>query len=208
MPDRCCVECGAPVHGQGRHLYCSDECKLITRTCVTCGEDFRAERKRRNRIPVCSIQCRPSRSWGNPQLQFDCLGCGDQITAYACQRRKYCSRSCAALHRPINGKPSKIADAAIDEFLRGTPLLCELEKRLGRWSVDLALPLQQIAVELDGEYWHGLPAMVEKDRRKDAWLAEHGWTVVRVVMSKDDSPGSIARRISEELTPCLMQAAA
>lgn len=111
------------------------------------------------------------------------------------------------MHRPINGKPSKIADAAIDEFLKGTPLLCELEKRLGRWSVDLALPLHNIAVELDGEYWHSLPAMVEKDRRKDEWLDANGWHVIRIVMAKDDTPQSIARRIAEELNPCLTVAA-
>lgn len=207
MPDRRCVECGAPVHGQGKHLYCSDDCKMVTRSCATCGDEFRVERKRKGRNFVCSLKCRPARQWGEPKVDVECGCCGEPMTVHASRlasgRGKFCSRSCAALARPINGKPSKIADAAIDEFLKGTPLLCELEKRLGRWSVDLALPLHNIAIELDGEYWHGLPAMVEKDRRKDEWMNAHGWHVIRVVMGKDDTPQSIARRIAEELDTCL-----
>ena len=211
MPDRNCVECGTTVHGQGRHLYCSDECKLITRSCVTCGDEFRVERKRHDRNFACSLKCRPARQW-NPRVEVSCRGCSEPIMVYPSQlnggRGRYCSRSCAALHRPINGRPSKIADASIDLFLKSSPLLCELEKRIGRWSVDMALPLEMVAIELDGEYWHSLPAMVDKDRRKDEWLTAQGWRVIRIVMTRDDTPESIARRISEELDTCMMTTAA
>ena len=207
MSDRRCVECGVALRGRGRRLYCSDDCKLITRTCATCGDEFKVQRKRKGRNFVCSLSCRPVRKWGNPPVDVSCQGCGATMSVYPSQlnegRGKYCSRSCSAFHRPISGKPSKIADAAINEFLGMTPLLCELEKRLGRWSVDMALPLHSIAVELDGEYWHGLPAMVEKDRRKDEWMNAHGWRVIRISIGRDDTPQSIARRIAEELDSCL-----
>ena len=72
----------------------------------------------------------------------------------------------------------------------------------------MALPLEMVAIELDGEYWHSLPAMVDKDRRKDEWLTAQGWRVIRIVMTRDDTPESIARRISEELDTCMMTTAA
>jgi len=210
-PKRLCVICGAgPIVGQGKHMYCSDDCKLITRTCRGCGDEFRVERKRKDRNFFCSKRCVPSSNPKIARVDKPCGHCGETMKLLPSQAHitKFCSRSCAALARPINGKPSKIADAAIDEFLKGTPLLCELEKRLGRWSVDMALPLHSIAVELDGAYWHSLPAMVEKDQRKDAWLSANGWTVIRIVMDRHDTPQSIARRIAEELDACLMSAPA
>ena len=70
------------------------------------------------------------------------------------------------------------------------------EHRVGRWSIDLALPQLALAIELDGEYWHSLPNMVAKDIRKDAYLRSRGWTVCRIVMTKDDTPETIARQIT------------
>lgn len=66
----------------------------------------------------------------------------------------------------------------------------------------LALPDHRIAVELDGVYWHGLPEMVDRDRRKDADLAARGWTVVRIPILKNDAPDDVASRIVEALEPC------
>lgn len=216
-PTHNCATCGDRLVGQGRVKYCSDDCRFsnVVR-CPTCGNDFATELKRiararrEGRDLVCSLKCRPKRP-SVERIAVNCKHCDREMHvmpgALAQGRGKHCSKKCAALARPICGKPSKIADAAIDEFLRGAPLLCELEKRLGRWSVDLALPLHNIAVELDGEYWHNLPAMVEKDHRKDEWLNANGWNVIRIVMAKDDTPQSIARRIAEELDLCLTVAA-
>lgn len=52
-----------------------------------------------------------------------------------------------------------------------------------------------LAVELDGEYWHSLPDMVEKDQRKDAALTARGWDVRRIIIGKRDRPADVADRI-------------
>jgi len=88
-----------------------------------------------------------------------------------------------------------------DESLTGVDVVPEF--RLGRWSIDAAVPSKKIAVELDGEYWHSLPAMVDRDRRKDAWLKERGWTVIRIVMSRGDDPPTLAHKVLEAVSPCL-----
>jgi very-short-patch-repair endonuclease len=207
---RCCVVCGDTLSGRGKRLYCEAH-RLEDRECKSCGASFRVDRKRKDRNFVCSLSCRKPREWGRQKVDRQCAHCGVGFEAYPSVieggRAKFCSRSCAGLARPISGRPSKIADDAIDTFLASSPMLCEREKRMGRWSVDLALPLHSIAVELDGEYWHSLPAMVDRDRRKDAWLMSQGWTVVRIVIAKSDTPESVARRIAEELDLCLSSAA-
>lgn len=70
-----------------------------------------------------------------------------------------------------------------------------------RWSIDLAFPTDRVALELDGEYWHSLPGIAEKDARKDDWLAQAGWTVVRVVMTKNESAADVAAHALEALAP-------
>lgn len=137
-----------------------------------------------------------------------CEWCGDPLTFNGkpgvppslANRKKFCSRRCAALGRPVTGT-SKIADAAIDLWAStwdGEPY--EKEKRVRRWSIDLALPHSKHAIELDGVYWHSLPEMVEKDRRKDAALKRRGWTVSRIVIEKDSTPEELAALIDAAIT--------
>ncbi|MFC7442446.1 endonuclease domain-containing protein [Laceyella putida] len=49
----------------------------------------------------------------------------------------------------------------------------------GRYRIDIAIPKYMIAIECDGEEWHSSPDQKEKDRRKDRFLRQNGWTVVR-----------------------------
>lgn len=50
--------------------------------------------------------------------------------------------------------------------------------RLGRWSVDVLLRDERVAVEYDGSYFHR--DSMERDVRKTTYLLEHGYRVVRV----------------------------
>lgn len=51
---------------------------------------------------------------------------------------------------------------------------------LGWYHVDFLLLEQRVVLECDGTYWHGRPQQIEDDRRRDAWLNRHGYTVVRL----------------------------
>jgi len=48
---------------------------------------------------------------------------------------------------------------------------------IGPWSIDFLLPDYMACVEADGEYWHSSMKARMKDRRKDAWLQNKGYTV-------------------------------
>lgn len=48
------------------------------------------------------------------------------------------------------------------------------------FNVDFLLPDTKTVLECDGAYWHALPKVVERDRRKDTWLAAHGYKVIRL----------------------------
>lgn len=149
-------------------------------------------RDRRYCSPACSGKAQASRGARKaPTIDRPCAWCGVvlKVIPSRLHRTKYCSRACRAMGQPIR-RSSAIADAALDLVGAG-----ERETRVGRWSLDLAFPARMLAVELDGIYWHSLPRMVDRDRRKDADLAARGWTVRRIVILKDETPESLADKI-------------
>ncbi|MBV9951482.1 MAG: DUF559 domain-containing protein [Acidimicrobiia bacterium] len=56
----------------------------------------------------------------------------------------------------------------------------ESQLRMGRWLPDFVIESRKLVIECDGSYWHSLPAAIDRDRRKDDWMAEHGYRVVRL----------------------------
>lgn len=75
--------------------------------------------------------------------------------------------------------------------------------QIGKYEADALLPNHNIVIEFDGGYWHGHPSydsldkkqesIKERDRRKDTYLSQEGYTVVRV-WGPDlrDSPEQVA----------------
>jgi hypothetical protein len=63
------------------------------------------------------------------------------------------------------------------------------------YRLDLAYPAQRVAVEYDGEPFHGSPDARERDRRRREWLREQGWTVI-VVRNGDFSGPALEGWIS------------
>ena len=48
------------------------------------------------------------------------------------------------------------------------------------WSFDFAWPHLKKAVEIDGEQHERFPEYKERDKRKDAYATENGWSVLRI----------------------------
>lgn len=107
-------------------------------------------------------------------------------------QRGYAHLAPAAIHRKGNRAAARInyapneAEQQIAERLHQLGQSAELQYRtpqltpdcLGRrryWFLDLALPDQKIAVEIDGDYWHPR----QRDEERDADLQQQGWTVLR-----------------------------
>lgn len=222
MPNVTCVECGASFHVPPCRTgarYCSWECRVAQPrqvrlkerqpwTCSVCGV---LELKQPSEMfrKFCSTECRDvsvARN-GSPmrkRIDVECRRCNKPLnvppSVIVEGRGKFCSRRCAVLGRPLGGKPSAICSEAAALLAADvkSPLLVE-EMRVGRWSIDIAYPLLMVAVEVDGTYWHSLPAMQERDRRKDADLAARGWRVVRVPVGRNSTPEDVAVAVRRHL---------
>lgn len=49
----------------------------------------------------------------------------------------------------------------------------------GRYRIDITLPAQRIAIECDGKAYHSSTAQRAHDRKKDKYLKDNGWRVLR-----------------------------
>lgn len=70
----------------------------------------------------------------------------------------------------------------------------------GKYRIDLALLGPRIAIECDGKAYHSTQQAKARDRRKDKYLKENGWRVLRFsgrMITRD--LGKVLQRIDETI---------
>lgn len=67
----------------------------------------------------------------------------------------------------------------LEEVLEELDLAFLYEKKILDWKVDYYLG-QKTIIEVQGEYWHNLPKVKEKDERKFKHLRDNGYTVIEI----------------------------
>jgi very-short-patch-repair endonuclease len=87
----------------------------------------------------------------------------------------YCSRRCFC----ASGRETSIEKKVRLELeSRGLKFLTQFSLN-GKFTADFFLPDFGIVVECDGDYWHSLPEVVERDKRKDTYVSELGYELFR-----------------------------
>lgn len=80
-------------------------------------------------------------------------------------------------------KPTSI-EIATRSFLTSKRVSFTYEVPIGPYLIDIYLPSRRLAIECDGDYWHSLPGVADKDAAKDAFLCAKGIRVVRLSESE------------------------
>ena len=77
----------------------------------------------------------------------------------------------------------------------------EREIKFGRFHADFLLEKYKTIIECDGEYWHLLPKMQKRDRRKDNLLHNLGYKVLRFSGTQINkySEKVLARQLNSEI---------
>ena len=73
---------------------------------------------------------------------------------------------------------------ALYNFCVPTGISSKWEKTAQLYCLDLAWPDIKLDVEVDGPY-HKRGKQPEKDSKRDAWLTDNGWTVLRFSEDQD-----------------------
>lgn len=72
------------------------------------------------------------------------------------------------------------------------------EVRLGSFRADFYLPKRNMIIECDGKYWHASGVIKERDERKDKFLRQQGYILVR--LSEDDIRNDVQGSLNALLT--------
>jgi len=165
----------------------------LARRCKQCGVAVPPQRL------FCSRACNSASQ--DTRVVIPCAACGLPVrrtkAVVAKVRRVSCSYACSRQVQETPSRESKIGRASIDLWAASEDVIWEPEFRFGRYRIDLAVPLEMIAVELDGEYWHSRPEVIARDAKKAALLQANGWALRRIVMSAHDTPETVAAQIAK-----------
>jgi very-short-patch-repair endonuclease len=171
--------------------------------CLTCGKPMRVLESRYKdgkRGRYCSQECMIANRLHKPNgklIKRICLNCGKDFYKLECQvygnRGRFCSRGCVGAYVIKNMRSN--GPTSIEVILKEAFDIAGLEYEIqysgvAPWIIDFAFPGYKLAVEADGDYWHSLDNVIEKDKRKDSDLNSKGWTIIH--LSESDIKQSIS----------------
>ena len=172
----------------------------VALTCQGCGALFSVAPNRKDTARFCSRACSAKHRAGMRgervrRIICTCEHCGKQVKKVpsAAKRFRFCSFSChgawVALQRP---RTSQI-ETRLLAAMKQQGLTPETQFVVGHFIADFAFPNDRLLVEADGDYWHFTEKGLEKEKRRDAYLAERGWQVLHFTESEimDDTDACV-----------------
>lgn len=165
----------------------------IQKACETCGNTFEVPLYRKDTARFCSTVCAnlwktTIRGTEHPLytlMDRTCQWCGKAFKTkpakVAYGEGLYCSRNClgSAMSKLQQGRRSTL-EIAVEQILTALNEPFETQKQLGPWLVDFYLPDRNLVIECDGKYWHSLPEVAKRDRKKNYWLHKNGYKYLRL----------------------------
>lgn len=168
--DRVCPTCGktysVPTAQLHKFRVCSWECRTARTTyapCPRCGTMFN---NKRGRMTHCSEACR------RPLAFSTCETCGENFRHVPSASPRYC---CFACYRRSTAETTP--ERLVRESLERIGCHFVQEYRVGRYSLDFAVPDLATDIEVDGDYWH---RDERRNAKRDAALADLGWQTIRI----------------------------
>lgn len=92
---------------------------------------------------------------------------------------------------------SNIGEAEVAHQLEALgygPAAVRSQFKVGPYRLDFAIPDRKIGIEADG-WVHTAKSVAERDARRDRWLSERGWMVIRIDTENGDAGEQIRRHL-------------
>lgn len=169
-----------------KDVFCSKSCQVqwrksqkMKRTCIHCGKLFHVSPSvvRRSGAKYCSNECHFKAM--DTRISKDCPVCKNQFLAKPCNvkrgKDKYCSNECA-----LKGEERTQIEITIALMLDDLNCKYVEQFKIDRYICDFFIPLTNTVIEADGEYWHSLEKVRRSDERKNRYLVELGYSLLRL----------------------------
>jgi len=162
--------------------------------CINCKKEYKVIPARSDVSKFCSYRCRDEYN----NVKVYCEWCGEIIKKPK-SREHYNNHFCGDRHRLLwlnkeNRSPTQ-AEIKMAEILNSLGVEHEEQYSFGPYLLDFAIKEKQIDLEVDSEYHHNLPGRPEKDAKRDAYMMENGWKVIRIPSGKVHYDPDTCKRI-------------
>lgn len=151
----------------------------IKTKCDTCGKEthkplrhFKSHKK-----AYCSRKCANEGMKVDP-IKKECPICNNDFFVIPSGKKQiYCSVICRT---KANVKSTSSIEYLIKAKLEERNYFPIHQYEEGYYLIDLAFPDQKVAIECDGDYWHSFLKAKQRDKRKNTYLSNRGWQIVRL----------------------------
>lgn len=186
--ERQCKVCGKkfwatkPQIDHGFGIFCSRKCqhetypKQAKKVCPKCGKIYFVCRAWGKKRVFCSKKCQDDSM--RDYVSSVCRKCGKKFELTRSDwnrgRGNFCSYRCYLTYRG----PSTLEEK-MERVLNIIGIKFEREIKFKRFHVDFLVDKLKLVIECDGEYWHMMPKIQDRDRRKEEYLESLGYRVLR-----------------------------
>jgi len=180
----CNKEFVAPAHliRKGFGIYCNRKCqhkvypKRIEKKCLQCKKKLSVQPARARLTKFCSKKCKDD--FERDYVEKICKNCNKrfELPRWELNRGKgvFCSRDCFIQY---NGESS--IETKMRVALKEAGIDFRQEVKIGIYRADFLLIKSNVVLECDGEYWHSIPGAENRDKRKDFYLINKGYKIIR-----------------------------
>lgn len=125
-----------------------------------------------------------ARRGGGPKIMDSALqrrvGLADLQRAHVRNRGRYGATAARRILEAAAGGARSEAERLVIQLLRGAGIDgWQANFPIGPYVIDIAFPGERVAIEIDGWAFHSDHEAFQKDRKRQNWIALHGWQVLR-----------------------------
>lgn len=172
--DYCSNECKNKAHSR-RMISNADERgrKLVRVVCFSCGKEmWKYPSVVTGEHAYCSRICQATRSKGKTYEEIFGEERATEIKEKIAIQTIEHNKNMPTVTKPHLLVRGEMLRQGIEGFLTS--------QRVSYFEIDELNPTLKIAVEVDGDYWHSSRERKIQDRRKDSFLRNRGYQVVRI----------------------------
>lgn len=198
----CCKDFFVSPYRKNTARYCSRKClhlsikgnhfndRRIEKVCLWCKKSFLVSpsRIKDGRDKYCSFLCYWASKKGKPSWNK-----GKKLSKE--HRKKVLVSSLKGRIKQAQMKEPTSIEKIVYNYLYNKGITFEKQKPIGnRFIVDTYIPSLNLVIEIDGNYWHSTIRGIKTDERKNCYLSQKGYNLIR--LSEDEvKNGNFKERI-------------
>lgn len=174
-----CPYCNTSFITKPEYVFCGD-----TKSCGcqksrwAIEANLYTEEEAKQKCLDVGIQMIGKYKGGNEETEFICNNCKNPFLCIPISIWSGNTKSCGNCGFYRNGVKTSLYALGIHHLIDPNEEFSYHNHQLEKYNVDIFIPFCNLVIEVDGFYWHD--GFEERDNKKDAYLIEKGYKILRV----------------------------